>query len=402
VLFAFGSWLGGRQLLGWHHWRAGRATMQRFDFSTALEHFECCLRVWPGSSSVQMEAARAARRLNRYDRFEELLAACEKHGSPEQTALERELALAQQGILKPDVEKALQDLADANHPEAVSILEALSRGYLTSFRTGFAMLALEKLIERAPDHAWAHYWRGNVLADEDHLSDAIPDFRRAVGLAPNATLFHVRLAVALVKEGNATDAWPHVAVVLRQEPANVDGLLAAAKCQRDFGDREKALEYLKQLLAEYPKYAEGWELCGLIASDEGDAAEAVRYLRKAFLLAPRSYSIGFSLFNELTGQGKQSEAKVVLNEIDDLKKQGERLKALREQLNEDGRNVAIRHELGTLFLKFGNEAMALQWFESVLQIDPAYRPTHAALADYHRRKGNKDAAIYHQRQAGAR
>src|ERR1700722_2225246 len=64
------AWFGGRQLWAWHHWREGRQAFQSYDFPDALAHFERCLRVWPGSVSVRLEAARAARREELIERAE--------------------------------------------------------------------------------------------------------------------------------------------------------------------------------------------------------------------------------------------------------------------------------------------------------------------------------------------
>jgi Tfp pilus assembly protein PilF len=391
--------VAGWQLWGWHHWQAGQQAMNRYDFPEALEHFESCLRVWPGPS-VRLEAARAARRGNRYDQFEKLVNACETEATTAQTALERELVLAQQGTFNADVEQALQQLADSDHAEAVSILEALAKGYITSFRPGHAMVALEKLLKHAPDHKWAYFWRGNMHVDNEHVMDALADFRRAVELDPQIAEFRLRLAMTLVSLGKASDAWPYVAELLRQEPPPPDVLLVAARCQRDFGDRRQALEYLKRLLDEHSQHAEGWAERGRILGNEGEGAESLVCLRRAFQLEPRSYSIGFSLFNELTAQGHRAEAREIWNRIESSKRRDERVKKILEQLGKDGRNVALRHELATLFLSGGNESTAFRLFGSVLQIDPGYKPTHTALADYYRRQGNAEAAAFHQRQAG--
>ncbi len=397
VLLCLGvaGWLLG----AWLQWRAGREATQRYDFPEALEHFERCLRVWP-APSVRLEAARAARRGNRYDRFEELLSACEKSGTTTETALERELVLVQQGAFKPDVELALQQLADEDHAQAVSILEALAKGYITSFRLGHAMVALEKLIERAPDHKWAYFWRGNMHAQNEHMLDGVADFRKAVKLDPKIPEFRVALAVALVSVSKVNDAWPLLAELIRERPDNPDVLLNAAVCQCDFGDHQRALDYLQQLLAKYPDHAEGLAERGRILGAEGEGGEALVCLRRAFQLEPRSYSIGWRLFNELKAQGKHAEAKAVKERIDRLRKRDERVKKIIEQLGKDGRNVALRHEVGTLFLDAGNEPIALRWLESVLQIDPGYQPTHKVLADYYERHGQTSAAAHHRQQTG--
>jgi tetratricopeptide (TPR) repeat protein len=400
VLVLIVGWFTARQLWAWHHWRGAQQALRQLDFPEALAHLEWCLRIWPGSASVRLEAARAARRGNDYDRFEQLLSECEKQGTTTQTALERELLLAQRGNLQADVERALHQLVEDEYGDSVLILEALAQGYRASLRLGSALVALEKLIERAPDHKWAYFWRGNIQADTEHMADAVGDFRRAAEIDPKSIQFRFRLATALVSLGRAQDAWPHVAELLRHEPTNADALLAAARCQRVFGDRPQALEYLKQLLDEDPNHAEGWAERGLVFSDEGNGTEAVHCLRRAFKLEPRSYIIGFALFNELTAQGLHSEAKVVWMKIEESKRRSERFKELLMQLAKDHRNVALRHELGTLFLNNQGKETALHFFNSVLQIDPGYKPTHKVLAEYYQRQGNSDRAAYHRRQAG--
>jgi tetratricopeptide (TPR) repeat protein len=398
VLVLLVAWLAGRQLWAWQHFRDARQALQRHDFPDALDHFERCLRVWPGSFAVQIEAARAARRGNQLERCEEHLSVCEKHGVTPETALERALLRAQEGDLS-EVELPLQQLIQERSPEAVLIIEALVRGYMQVLRLGHAMAALEDLLQRDPDHQLAHYWRGKLLEESERLADAVVEYRRAVEIDPQRTDFRLRLAQAQLRMGNARDAWPHFAVLLKQTPSDPNVLLASARCQRQFGDFRQAHLYLKTLLDERPDHAEGWAERGRIANDQGNTRETLRCLRRAFELNLRDYTIGFALFNELNGQGEKAEANVIWERIERLKRAEERFRELLVQFGKDGRNVAVRHELGTICLRNENENTAIRWFNSVLQLDPAYRPTHEILADYYQRRGNAAAAAYHRERA---
>jgi type IV pilus assembly protein PilF len=400
VLLLAAGWLGGRQLWAWHHWRTAQEAMERFDFVEALDQFERCLRVWPGSTAVRLEAARAARRGNVLDHFDVYLSACEKQGVTAETALERELLRAQRGDLPPTLELPLQRLIQEDHPQVISILEALGRGYTQTFRLGGALEVYKHLIERRPDHKWAYFWRGNILEENEHEADAVIDYRRAVELDPKRTEFRVRLAVALVEFGKVSDAWPYLAELLNETPDRADVVFAAARCQRDLGDRARALEYLDQLLKEHPEHAEGWAERGRIAGYQGEAAEALGCLRRAFAIDSRSPGIGHALYTELTAQGLHDEAKRVFEISERSKKQFERFRLVLDKLSKDGTNVELRYELGVLCLNNKGEAGALRWFSSVLLLDPGHKKTHAVLADYYQRKGDTASAAYHRQQLG--
>jgi tetratricopeptide (TPR) repeat protein len=411
VLLAAG-WIGGWQAWGWHHWRLAQQAMQRLDFSNALEHYECCVRVWSGSVPVRLESARAARRCMNvestkpgrpeylFGRFDEHLSVCEKKGMTEHTALERVLLRAQEGDMPRDVEESLLGRLLADHAEAVSIDEAMAVGYIVSFRHVAADKVLADLLRREPEHKWAYTWRANIREENDRLPDAVRDLQRAVEIDPKSTEFRLRLALALVHDRRAAEAWPHIEELLQQTPSDAQVLLAAAQCQRDLRNRPRAMELLERLLEEHADHAEAWALRGRIAGEQGDAPEAIRCLRQAFELEPRDYQTGHALYNELTAQGKDAEARLVFQKSERAKQQALRFKEIWGLLGKDGGNVALRHELGTMFLKNGNEASALRWFDTVLKIDPDYRPTHRALAEYYEQAGNAEATERHRERAG--
>src|SRR5262249_37737011 len=73
ALFGFGAWMGTRQIWAWHEFRAGRTALERYSPLEASEHFEACLQVWPNDPDALVLAARAARRLDAFEKAEELL-----------------------------------------------------------------------------------------------------------------------------------------------------------------------------------------------------------------------------------------------------------------------------------------------------------------------------------------
>jgi predicted Zn-dependent protease len=64
---------------------------------------------------------------------------------------------------------------------------------------------------------------------------------------------------------------------------------------------------------------------------------------------------------------------------------------------------ALHYEMGKLLLQTGRTEVGLQWLNTALRLDPAHRPTHLLLAEYHGTTGNAAQAEYHRRiaQGGA-
>jgi tetratricopeptide (TPR) repeat protein len=400
VVVALAAWLGGRQWWAWQHLRGAEEALGRYDFDEALKHLESCLRVWSSSSSTRLLAARTARRAERFDRAEEHLAVCEQGPRTPEVALERFLLRAQQGDLG-EVDVPLQQLIKDGHVDTPLIIEALARGYVRVFRHGQARGALLDLIERQPENPWAHFWYGQLYQDRREYLQAVPPFRRAVELAPRQALFRLHLAGVLVQTNQAREAWPYYEQLLGEAAAQPDVLLGAAACLRRLNQPAAAHEYLDTLLHDHPDHAEGWAERGRAFSDQARPAEAIRCLRKAFELDSGNYSIGFALFSELRARGER-EADAVWQRIGALRHDEERQQQILDELGKQGRNAALRHELGDILLRSGSEAAALRWFAAALEDDPNHRPTHTSLAKYYQGKGNAEAAAYHSDRAAGR
>src|SRR5206468_3522049 len=116
---------------------------------------------------------------------------------------------------------------------------------------------------------WAYCWRGNLFHMGGSVLRALPEFQRAVELAPRRMAFRLRLAQALVETNQAREAWPHLEEVLAHSPDDPEVQLGAARCLRALTQPGGALEYLDQLLRSHPDHAEGWAERGRVSSDRG-------------------------------------------------------------------------------------------------------------------------------------
>src|SRR6266446_1842394 len=87
--------LGGVALAGvhgwaWYHFLSGRAALERYHSEEARDHFDACLKVWPGSAETYLLASRAARRADDYESADRHLRECQRlHGkATEEVAFE--------------------------------------------------------------------------------------------------------------------------------------------------------------------------------------------------------------------------------------------------------------------------------------------------------------------------
>ena len=55
--------------------------------------------------------------------------------------------------------------------------------------------------------------------------------------------------------------------------------------------------------------------------------------------------------------------------------------------------------VGMIYLRLGEEDNALRWFGAALRENPRYAPTHRALADFFRSKGDRARAEHHRQLA---
>jgi tetratricopeptide (TPR) repeat protein len=399
ICIGFGGWVGGRHLWARHHFHSAEQAAQRTDFSQALDDYEKALKVWPDDIDVRFKAARVARRAGLFARAQEHYDEYKKRrGATRELLLEWAMWHAQQGDLS-EVEQPLQQAVIEGHPNAILILEALAQGYLTIYRIGFAIASIQMILEHDPDHADARFWRGGILEGAGRSTEALEDYKRAVELIPTRIAYRLRFAEALLRNNRAQEARPHFEELLLHNAADPKVLLGAGRCFHALTLPAEAKKYLDSLLRQDPENADGWAELGRIALDENNTPEAVNCLRRAVELEPRSYPIGYALLTVLKAEGQTEEANALSVRLEQLKRDEERLKEINKQLSKTLNNPALRHEAALICQRNKVEEEAIRWFLGALQDDPNYQPTHAALAELYRNKGDVQQADYHSERA---
>jgi tetratricopeptide (TPR) repeat protein len=395
-----------------YHLRAARQALEQPNLNDALAHLTLCLDLSPHSTEAHFLAAQAARRLANYDAAEHHLNECKRLGwSSEAIDLERALSSAQRGSLAR-VEDFLLSGADKDQPEAILILEALTQGYLKTYRLADALHCLNLWLQRQPHNVRALVWLGEVKERRNSNDEAIVAYRQATLIEPDNAVVRLRLAQALARSDHAEEAQEQFEQLRQRQPDNPEVLLGLARCQRSLGKTEEARQLLDRVLAVDPGpdskqgpqgltlFSEALSESGKLALQMGDLEAAEQWLRNAVVRTPYDRDTLYHLYQCLLQRGKGAEARDCLDKVEKLAADRQLLAELTRKITANPKDPALRHEAGLICLRNGQEQEGVRWLLSALVEDPAHRPTHQALAKYYEGIGQARKAADHRHWAG--
>jgi tetratricopeptide (TPR) repeat protein len=400
VAFVLLVGIGVPYLWAWHHRAAAERALQHYHNDEARAHLADCLWLWPNDPQALLLAARAARRAGEFDEAEEHLRVCERVLPQERAVvLEWSLWRAATGNFQIEVEEFLMQQAAREPAVAPLIWEALIQGFLRVYRAREAFMLAERWLQREPDNVQAHYLRGEVYQKMRQLPKAVPDYRRVIELDPERDDARKWLAAGLIFAGHYSEAVMHLDQLRRRKPDNAELMVLQARALKGLSQLSQARGLLDAVLAKQPDHAGALRARGELELAE-HPAEAEMWLRKAARIAPLDYQTQFLLLQSVNQQGRTEDAKKVHAVVEDLKDLEARLgELISGKLATNPRDPAVHVEMGKLLLNLGHTAPALAWLHSALQIDAAFRPAHAALAEYYRNT-DKEKAAFHQQRAG--
>src|SRR5262249_18020894 len=184
------------------------------------------------------------------------------------------------------IETVLENCVLTDHADLVAILEALSQGYLKTFRLPLAVLALNQWLKHEPHRVRALVWRGEALDYLRSTKRAFRDFRRAVELDPSNDRALRLLAEGLLQSSLPREALPHFLQLQRDKPGDPQVTLGLARCHLVLGESNEARQLLDALLAQYPRHGVALAMRGRVELDLERPAQAEPLLRRAIALQP--------------------------------------------------------------------------------------------------------------------
>jgi predicted Zn-dependent protease len=173
------------------------------------------------------------------------------------------------------------DTVARKYPSTDTSLPARYARAISAYRTSnlsSALAQIDALIHAQPNNPYFYELRGQALLESAHPAEAIAPLRRAVALAPNATLIRVMLGQALVATGeikHSDEAISLLRVAMHREPEVpevysqlamaygrkgdlADADLASAQAALARGDQKTARELAARAKTRFPTGSPGW------------------------------------------------------------------------------------------------------------------------------------------------
>jgi len=367
----------------------------------AVSHMSFCLTVWPYSASTHLLAARIARSAGFYSQAESQLNECRRlGGATEETQLEMMLLRAQRGEAD-QVDASLLYAAEHDPAHKRQILEALARGNINLMRFLPALVVLDRCLKDYPDDVRALDWQGWVLERLGQRESAANDYERALSLSPGRAEVRLRLARLYLEQNDPIQAEALLQKLGQDQQGQPDVQLALAQCRFLQGKEKEAEALLERVLAVAPDEPTALLYRGKLELQAGRPAEAESYFRRSLKAEPFNSEALNCLYDSLRSQpGREAEADAAQQDYHRLLAKGQRIhQLLNGEVDKASTDPQPAYELGQLNLEIGREDMALYWLNTALNRDPRHKPTHALLADYLEKKGDKEAAAEHRRAA---
>ncbi|XZE52964.1 tetratricopeptide repeat protein [Planctomycetaceae bacterium SH139] len=386
-------------------------------FAAATEWLEWAQRLAPRDPRNALLAARIARHQGDLDALTFQLGQAGDWGADEEeTALERDLALAQAGELDVVEERLIARLAGPN-PDAAAISDSLANGLaavgrfdeaasvLFAWRDDFssdprcdyrlgriyehqerydeAEASYLRTLEKSPQFYPAIFSLGRVMMHQRRVEDALEQYRRCLAME-NPAAAKIEMAVAYKSLGRGEEARELLQAVLEL------GRAAQTESYRRVDENPDGF----RAAAEY----------GRLEADAGNFELAEPWLRAALKDNPLDLTVRYSLGVTLRGLGEIEQAEAQFERVRAARDAMGVANALNERIKRDPADVDARFELGQLVLEHESERIGLYWLRSIFAFDPDYQPAHALLADYYARKLAAEPDLrplisYHRRRA---
>ncbi len=263
------------------------------------------------------------------------------------------------------------DEAEAHHQLALNL------GYREEWDKSF--LELQVALKAKPLNSIYHYNLGSLYYNsQQHYSEALSEFRRALEIQPNNEDYNLAVATTLDALGELDAAEAEFSKIIRKYPDMARAYYGRAETLRRRGETERARLDAEKALTLDPKLAAAFFLLGKVFTATGEPRKALEAYLQVIKLEENHINAHYQLrlLYRRLGMAKEAEKEKQIHE---------RLKA---QL--DSASAVI---FGTNYLKQGDFSRAEEQFTSAVLIDPTNTEALYNLGLVQQHKGDYAAAV---------
>ena len=352
------TYLTLRTLRGGSLMRDAEMALQANDLVGARALLLASLEIRPNHPEALLLLARTARRAGDYRAATDYLEQCRQNGGiPEAIDLESSLSAFQRGHLSVPLENLLWAYTQKRHPDSLVILEAMSKGYLATYRLPQALQCLNALLEQRPTDIQGLLLRGQTLEKLGRPQDALLDFAHAIEIDPQLAEAREKLGDVLCQTKQFGKASEQFEWLRQRKPHEPTVLLGLARCYRALGKSDQAQPLLDALLKDYPLDVDALVERGKVYVESRQLEKAATSFRQAALRSPYHREATYNLvlcLNQLPDKSDLGKWKDRLARIDDSLK---RLAEITKKITKSPNDPDLRCAAGKIFLDNGNDKL---------------------------------------------
>jgi tetratricopeptide (TPR) repeat protein len=218
--------------------------------------------------------------------------------------------------------------------------------------------AFDRAIQLDPKNVQAVIGRGSVYLHQEDLKKAVETFERAVKLAPNDAVAHFALAQAWYRAGSPRRAIEPLKTVVKLQPKHDNAWYLLGKMYGHDRQWDQAMDALQKAISIDPKNASYWRDLGQINANYTRLDEAEKQFKKAIELEPANAEAYYLL------------GLLYTQRADTPKMRGQAEQALQFALVRDDKLPEAYFELGKLYERSGNYAVAVNNFRKAQELNP--------------------------------
>jgi Tfp pilus assembly protein PilF len=353
----------------------------------AQSHLENSLVIWPNSFSAHLLGARIERRKGNFTGAETHLARCKmQRGITEEVQLEWLLLRAQNGDFD-ELEPGLLKFVNDNRSGKEAVLETLAICYLKQNRLLRARAVLEQWLKDEPDRPRALFLRGWTRHHLHMRDEAYEDYKRALELTPDSRDIRLRLADFLLAAKKTPEAAEHLSFLQTKygEDPEIWLLLGILRLQQ--GDLAEARRYLDLVLGVQADHVMALSQRADVEMQQGDTRRAEAFLRRALRADPGNGLAHYALYRCLQQQPERArEARAELALYKASHEEERTLKKLLDELELFPKSPDLLAKAAKHLLSHGSSPLAEDFLQRALSVQPDHPLANQVLVELSKRK----------------
>lgn len=236
-----------------------------------------------------------------------------------------------------------------------------------------AQRCFERILEKDPLQAEAHFHLGNIERHAQDESAACQHFERAWSLAPDNHDYRYQLAVSLHQLGRKYQAMEHLNAIMEHVPDWVQPYLEVARIYYEEDQKEAALAHYRKAQDLDPNHPGVLYALAALQHELGNFKEALDTYRQLLILSPESIEVKHNLANICYLLDELGESRRILEEM------------LQEHQQPREKNWEISYRLlGFVYARLNLHDDAIEAYKYAILCHPEHLENYLFLASSYR------------------